>query len=252
MMELTVAQTLVISALFLVIAFLYSSVGHGGASGYLAVLSFFVIAPAEMSSTSLLLNIVVAGIAFVTYVRAGHFSFRLTVPFLLASIPLAFVGGLLKVSPGVYMILLAVALIIAAFRLILHIDSAGPREVPGPPPAAIALPAGGAIGLLSGIVGIGGGIFLSPLMLLMRWADPKRTSATSACFILVNSFAGIAARHLEGTFSVGRFLPFAATAIIGGFLGSRFGALKFSNLMLRRLLAVVLLIAAVKLLWTSL
>jgi uncharacterized membrane protein YfcA len=230
------------------VAFLYSSVGHGGASGYLAVLSLFSFGQREMSSTALTMNIIVAGIAFFAYFRAGHFSLKLILPFLLTSIPLAFVGGSIALPAGSYDALLAAALLVAALRLSLNIES-GTRDAARdtPPPLAVALPVGGGIGLLSGIVGIGGGIFLSPLLLLLRWADPKRTAAASACFILLNSLAGIAARLWQGTFSTGLLLPLLAAALAGGMAGSWLGSKKFSGLTLRRLLAVVLLLAAVKL-----
>ncbi len=237
---------------FLAVAFLYASVGHGGASGYLAVLSLFSLAPKEMSSTALILNLVVAGIAFIMYYRAGQFSMRLTFPFMIGSIPLAFVGGAMTVETSVYSILLGIALIAAAIRLILRVELFSLREENYTfPPLAIALPAGAAIGLISGLVGVGGGIFLSPLILLMRWADPKRTSATSALFIILNSAAGIIGRILNGNFATGSLFPFLLAAAVGGLLGSYWGSRKSSNIALRRILGVALLIATMKLLITA-
>jgi len=251
-MELSLPIMILISFLFLAVAFLYSSVGHGGASGYLAVSSLFALAPNEMATTALLLNILVASIAFVAYYRARYFSPSLTLPFLLSSIPMAFIGGMIYVSTTFYSMLLCIALLFAAFRLIIDINPSQTKIEIVSPNIAVALPVGGAIGLLSGIVGVGGGIFLSPLILLMKWADPKQTSATSACFIVLNSIAGLLGRHFEGNFSLGNFLPFLVAATVGGFLGSRFGAQRFSNLLLRRLLGIVLLIAVIKLLVTAL
>jgi uncharacterized membrane protein YfcA len=251
-MELSLALIFFICGLFFIVAFLYSSVGHGGASGYLAVLSFFAFAPKEMSTTALLINILVASIAFFSYVRAGHFSFKLIFPFLISSIPFAFIGGMIHVSTSIYTFLLSGALLFAAFRLIVHIDSSqSENEEYHVPPLVYSLPVGGGIGLLSGIVGVGGGIFLSPLMLLLRWADPKRTSAASALFIVMNSIAGIVGRQFQGNFAVGNFLPFMAAAVVGGIAGSWWGARKFSNSTLRRLLGIVLIIAAVKLVVTA-
>lgn len=251
-MEIPFLVLLLICCLFTIVAFLYASVGHGGASGYLAILSFFAFAPKEMSTTALLLNILVSGIAFTAYYRAGHFSFKLILPFLITSIPLAFAGGMMHVSPGAYTILLACALAFAAFRLFIQATAThiGTEEYK-PPSVAIALPVGGAVGLLSGIVGVGGGIFLSPVMLLMKWADAKRTSAVSAFFILMNSIAGILGRGVQGNIAVGNFLPFLLAAFVGGIAGSWWGAKKFSNTTLRRLLAVVLVIAAIKLVYTA-
>ncbi|MBI4549061.1 MAG: sulfite exporter TauE/SafE family protein [Ignavibacteriae bacterium] len=251
-MELSLTLTILISILFLIVAFLYASVGHGGASGYLAVLSLFAFQPKEMATTALLLNILVAGIAFSTYYRAGYFTLRLTMPFILSSIPMAFIGGMIDVSTTIYSILLAVALLFAAYRLTITIEQVKTNTTIASLNTSVALPVGGVIGLLSGIVGVGGGIFLSPLMLLMKWADPKQTSATSACFIVLNSIAGLLGRHFEQNFSSGNFLPFVLTAAIGGFFGSRYGTRRFSNLVLRRLLGIVLLIAVIKLLVSAL
>lgn len=249
-MELTLTATLIVCCIFFIVAALYASVGHGGASGYLAVLSLFAVAQKEMSTTALLLNIVVASIALAVYVRAGHFSWKLTFPFLMSSIPLAFLGGMLNVSAKSYSFLLAAALLFASYRLIIHIE-AKEHTSQTSPSLMITLFAGAIIGLVSGIVGVGGGIFLSPLILLMGWATAKQTSATSAFFIVVNSIAGLLGRHLEGNFVVGNFLPFLIAAILGGVLGSQLGATKFSSLWLRRILGIVLITAALKLILTS-
>ncbi|MBI5022375.1 MAG: sulfite exporter TauE/SafE family protein [Ignavibacteriales bacterium] len=244
---------LLISLIFFIIAVLYSSVGHGGASGYLAVLSFMAFKPDEMASTALLVNIVVAGIAFYSYFRSGYYSAKLTIPFLLTSIPLSFIGGMLSVPKNYYGVLLALALIVASLRLVIKSETVTAGEpIYKKPHPIIALPAGGLIGFISGIVGVGGGIFLSPIILLMKWADPKFTAATAALFIVVNSISGIGGRIIDGRFSTAAFMPFMAAAILGGFVGSIWGAKKFSNQTLRRLLGVVLIIAAIKLLIASL
>lgn len=233
----------VIAAVFFV-AVLYSSVGHGGASGYLAVMALFSIAAATASTGALVLNVLVAGTAWAAFRRAGHFQWSLTWPFLLGSVPLAFAGGLLKTSEPVFKALLAFALACAALRMFL--PDRTPDEVRGvrPLPAAWI---GGGIGMLSGIVGVGGGIFLSPLMILMRWAEPKAVAATSACFIVINSVAALAARFVKGGLETSIQLPWVAAAFAGGLLGSRLGARRLGTVWLRRLLGVVLLIAAVKL-----
>ncbi|MBI1803274.1 MAG: sulfite exporter TauE/SafE family protein [Ignavibacteriae bacterium] len=247
-MEFPLISVLLICGLFFLVALLYSSVGHGGASGYLAVMSLFAMTPKEMASTALILNILVAGISLIAYIRAGHFSFRLSLPFLILSIPLAFIGGMSHVSTTIYVVLLTIALVAAAVRLIVQFEQlSGLKNYSAPAPIA-AVPVGGAIGFISGVVGVGGGIFLSPLMLLLRWADPKKTAATSAFFIVANSCAGIAGRISQGNFSATTSLPFLIAAVVGGLLGARWGATRFSNLTLRRLLGLALMIAAVKLL----
>lgn len=229
------------------VALLYSSVGHGGASGYLAVLALFGFTPDEMRSSALLLNLLVAGVAFANYFRAGHFERRLFWPFALSSIPFAFIGGRSTAPPKVYAALLAAALAFAAFRLIMPSPETG-RTDNSPPSAPLALALGAAIGLLSGLVGVGGGIFLSPLMILLGWADARRTAAVSAAFIWVNSAAGLLgqasrfASHQPLT-----LWPLALAALAGGLIGSRAGARSFTPLLLRRVLGVVLLTAALKL-----
>jgi len=243
---------LVVLSLVFFVAALYSSVGHGGASGYLAVLSFFAVAPSVMSSTALVLNILVAGVALVAYHRAGHLSFRFAWPFIVLSIPAAFVGGWLHVSDQIYHVILAAVLLVAAYRLAMAVTPGENPTESKNPSLVTALSLGGGIGLLSGIVGVGGGIFLSPVVILMRWAETKKTSALSALFIVVNSAAGLGGRFLKGGFEIGEFLPLVFVAFLGGLIGSHYGANRLSGFILRRLLAVVLLIAAVKLTLTTL
>ena len=239
-----------LAAFILLIAVLYSSVGHGGASGYLAALSFFTFAAAEMSTTALVLNLLVAGMGTVNFWRSGQLSFRLTLPFLVTSVPAAFLGGALGVPSRTYESILAGVLIFAAVRLLLP-DSrrrlAMPMAGPGLP---VALLAGAGIGLVSGIVGVGGGIFLSPLMILMGWADPRRTAASSALFILANSASGLVGRAANGHLELGGLLLLALVAFPGGLLGSYIGARWLPSLWLRRLLGAVLLVASTRLVLT--
>jgi len=232
------------------ISFLYASVGHGGASGYLALLSFFTIAPHEMATSALCLNLLVAGLAFRAFWKAGYFSPDLTWPFIVASIPCAFIGGFLPVSTPLYKLLLALTLSAAAFRLMVYIPKGQDYSYLAIPKLAVALPTGGAIGLLSGMVGVGGGIFLSPLLLLKGWADPKRIAATSAIFILANSAAGLLGRWIGGQMQIGTLFPMVIAALFGGWLGARLGANHFSGITLRRLMGLVLVIAVFKLLLT--
>ncbi len=250
-MEFSLAQTWLLASLVFLIAALYSSVGHGGASGYLAILALFAVPPAQMATTALMLNVLVAGIASISYIRAGHFSFRLFGPFAVISIPLAFVGGMIEVSAPLYYVLLAIALLVAAIRLFLSLSSAKDAEEVRRMPLAVSLPVGGGIGLLSGIVGIGGGIFLSPVMLLLKWATAKQTAATAAVFILMNSLAGLGGRAVRSDlYLLPTILPLVA-AFAGGLLGSYWGARRFSSLSLRRVLALVLAFAAAKLILKS-
>ncbi len=229
--------------LFLVAA-LYGTVGHGGASGYLAVMALASVAPAVMKPTALTLNLAVSLIGTVLFFRAGHFAWRLFWPFAVTSIPFAFLGGRLDVPTHVFKLLLAFALGFAALRLLLP---APKNEELRPAPIIWVLVAGALMGVLSGLIGVGGGIFLTPLLLLMRWADTKTAAAVSAPFIFVNSAAGLAGHaasldHLPSTW------PWlAAVVVAGGFIGARWGAGSARATQLRPALALVLAVACVKL-----
>ena len=237
--------SLTLITLIFLVAVVYASVGHGGASGYLAAMSLLAYAPMQMASSALLLNLLVAGTACLMFWRAGHGSLSLLCPFLAGSVPGAFIGGWLPVSSRMYGWLLAAALLVAAVRLCLPTtQTAGHSTHPSLP---IAVLVGAGIGVISGIIGVGGGIFLSPLMILLHWADPKRTAAASAGFIVVNSAAGLAGRLVAGRLVIGPMLPLVAAAFVGGVIGSRLGANHFSSVWLRRLLAGVLIVAAGKL-----
>ncbi len=229
-------------------ALLYSSVGHAGASGYLAALALFGVSPAVMKPTALSLNILVAAIAFAMFYRAGCFSWPLLRPFALGAVPFAFIGGAVTLPGAAYRVLVGVVLIYAAARMFLTIRR--PQPAIGPVPFIPAVGLGMVIGLLSGLVGVGGGIFLSPILLFMGWADAKTTSGTSAAFILVNSVAGLLG-HASSVASVPGEIPFwAAAAAAGGLIGSRYGSARFTGPTIRRLLSLVLLIAGLKMMFT--
>lgn len=239
----------ILSLLIFAAGLIYSSVGHAGASGYLAAMALFGLAPEVMKPTALFLNILVATIAAVQFFRAGFFTWSVFWPFAVTSIPFAFIGGALSFSGSVYKQVLGLILLFAAYRLFQYrqFAIAGATK---PLPVHIAALFGAGIGLLSGAIGIGGGIFLSPLLLFMGWAGTKQTAGVSAAFILVNSVAGIAG-HLASV----KFLPsdiylFAIAAVLGGTIGSHLGSKKFANPVLYSLLAVVLLIAGAKLMLT--
>jgi uncharacterized membrane protein YfcA len=238
-----------LALLILLAATLYSSVGHGGASGYLAAMALFGLAPAQMKPTALCLNILVASIATFRFYRAGCFSWPLLWPFAVASIPLAYVGGAITLPTGVYKQIVGVTLLYAAFRLCFYTQAKADRRETRRAPVALAILLGALIGFLSGLTGVGGGIFLSPLLLLMGWADTRRTAGVSAAFILVNSIVG-----LLGNFSNVQMLPhalpyFALAAVAGGLVGSGFGSRRLASMSIRRLLAVVLLVAGVKMIF---
>jgi uncharacterized membrane protein YfcA len=238
-------ETVALAAGLLVVAFLYASVGHGGASGYLAVMALAGIAPAAMKPTALVLNLVVAGIGSIQFARAGYFRWRKFWPFALGSIPFAFVGGVLKLPVGPYKVLVGAVLLLSAARLLFtaHRSATGERA----PPIALAIPLGAVLGFVSGITGIGGGIFLSPILLLLGWASPRETAAVSAVFIVANSGAGLAG-HLASLEAVPTSVLLWAPAVAaGGILGSSLGSRRLPDVSIRRLLAIVLLLAGAKL-----
>jgi uncharacterized protein len=242
-------QVTLLAVLILAAAILYSSVGHAGASGYLAAMALVGVAPDVMKPTALALNILVATIATARYSRAGYFSWAGLWPFAIGSIPLAFVGGVITLPGYLYKPAVGLVLFYAAYRLF-RSTVGGTQEAPDKGISVPTLPAvawGGGIGLLSGLTGTGGGIFLSPLLLFTGWAGTRPTSGTSAAFILVNSVAGLA-----GSYSSVQNLPdalpvWAVAAGVGGLIGSELGSRKLQNDGIRRALAAVLVIAGLKL-----
>ena len=229
------------------VAILYSSVGHAGASGYIAVMSILSVAPASIKPTALILNILVASIGTFQYWRAGHFSWRLFWPFALLSVPLAFVGGYVNLPTHTFKVIVGIILLCSAVLLLLR----PPGETNAvEPPRPLAITFGAGIGLLSGLTGTGGGIFLTPLLLFMHWAKAKPAAAVSALFILLNSISGLAG-NMSSTRQFPTFaLVLVAAAGIGGVVGSYYGSRRFDPVLIKRALAVVLLIAGTKLILT--
>jgi uncharacterized protein len=230
----------------LVVAFLYSSVGHAGASGYIAVMSLMGLSPQMIKPTALTLNIIVALITTFQFYRAGHFSWRLFWPFAVLAIPCAFLGGYLHLPSTAFDIVVGIVLLFSAFRFLLP---QAHEEKAHLPTIATALPVGAVLGFLAGLTGTGGGIFLTPLLLWKKWAIVKQAAGVSALFILVNSVSG-----LVGNVASTAYLPsfvwiLAACAVVGGGIGSYCGSRCFHHQWIKRLLAIVLLIAGAKLLF---
>ncbi len=246
-MELS--ASILLPALIFLAAILYASVGHGGASGYLAVMALFGIAPQVMRPTALTLNILVSLIALIKFYRAGCFSWRLFLPFALTSVPLAFVGGSIVLPTTIYKPIVGLVLIYAAIRLFFSAKSARLSEL-RPMNLPLAVLFGALIGLLSGLTGVGGGIFLSPLLVFMRWGDVRQTAGVAAAFIFVNSIAGLIG-HLSVVSELPSFIPvWAVAAVAGGWLGAEYGSKRLGNPTLRQLLAVVLVIAGLKMIFS--
>ena len=237
----------ILAGLIFVAAMLYSSVGHAGASGYLAAMALFGLAPDVMKPTALVLNILVASITTVRFYRAGCFSWSRLWPFAIGSIPASFIGGALSLPTEIYKPLVGVVLWIGAARLAWpgKIEPAEPKPVPLGPGVLWGV----SIGLLSGLTGTGGGIFLSPLLLFAGWAATRQTGGVSAAFILLNSLAGLAGR-LTTMGQLPAALPvWALAATAGGLLGASLGSRRLAPARFRQLLALVLVIAGAKLLF---
>lgn len=227
-------------------AVLYALVGHGGASAYLAIMALAGFAPAEMKPVALLLNVVVASIGTYKYVRAGYFDARLLLLFALFSLPLAYLGGTLVLPEDWFKPLVGGVLLFAAWRMLAPSLARGDIEAKPAPLAGIAL-SGGTIGFLSGLTGVGGGIFLSPVLLLMGWATTRVTSGVAAAFILLNSLAGLAGYLAHSPLPERDITAWALAVAAGGWIGAEIGSRRIAPHWIRRLLAVVLAIAGTKL-----
>lgn len=245
-MNLTILS-LFLACLF-VVGFLYSSVGHGGASGYLATMALFSVSPELMKSSALLLNVAVSSIAFFQYYRGGHFRWEKFWPFALTSIPMAFIGARIPLSDSLYRKLLAACLILVIIRLVWQWRA---KETDSQPiPLAGGLLVGAIIGLLSGMIGMGGGILLSPLMLLFHWAKVKETAASSALFILANSISGLIGLFSQGFRPEPQIFTWIAAGVLGGLFGSYLGSHRFPTQTLNYLLATSVVLACIKLMLT--
>lgn len=240
------AETLIILALF-VVAILYSSVGHGGASGYLAVMAFLSVASNVTKPTALILNVFVASIGAFQFYRAGYFDWKVFAPFATASVPMAFLGGMISLPTQIYRPILGLILLFAAFRLAWNFKTEKPIVAPS---VWLALIIGAIIGFLSGLVGVGGGIFLTPVLLLTNWTETKKAAGISAMFILVNSISGLLGSYAQISNLSANVWFWITAAIIGGTIGSTLGSKYFDSLTLRRVLASVLLIASFKMFFT--
>jgi uncharacterized protein len=241
------ADIIFLSLFIGVIAFLYSSVGHAGASGYIAVMALWGLQVGEIRPTALILNILVASITAFQFWEAGHFSWKLFWPFALLSIPAAYFGGYLQLSAPVLKMIIGLVLLFSAVRLFFR--RGDPPQI-APPSLPTSIGVGAGIGFLSGLTGTGGGIFLTPTLLFFKWAHIRQAAAVSALFILVNSISG-----LVGYFTSTHYLPalgimVGPAAVIGGVLGSRLGSRRFPVRTISLMLATVLVIAGAKLIFT--
>lgn len=233
-----------LAASIFVVAILYASVGHGGASGYLAVMALFSLQPEALKPTALLLNIVVAGVGTYLYCTAGQFSWRIFWPFVITSIPASFLGGMFHLPPQLYRPVLGLVLFYAAWRLFVR---RRPDEYDARPPGlALAMSVGGVLGFASGLIGVGGGIFLSPLMILLRWARVREVSGIAAMFILVNSISGLLG-HMSSLQHIPGYAPaLAGMALVGGSIGALCGSRHLPAAAILKVMSVMMVLAGGK------
>ena len=231
-----------------VMAILYSSVGHGGASGYLAAMALFGLEPAMMKPAALTMNIFVTVLVLWRFSRTGPFNWRLFLPFAVASVPMAFIGGAHTINSSVYRVLVGLALLLAMWRLLWEGNDSDDIQTPV---LWVALPVGAVLGLVSGLTGVGGGIFLSPLLLLFHWTSMRGSVAIAAAFILLNSIAGLAGYVSTATHWPAGIPVLVVTAMLGGLIGAELGARRLAPTHLRKVLAVVLAVAGAKMIATA-
>lgn len=238
---------LLLSSGMLVAAFFYASVGHGGASAYIAAMAIAGIAPAEMRPVALQLNVLVSAIATLKFYRAGHFQWGLLWPFAIASIPAAYLGGAIALPGNAYKVLVGLVLLYAGWQLWWSARAGEELRPQRRIPALLAMAIGGVLGVLSGLTGVGGGIFLSPILLLFGWAGTKQTSAVAAPFILVNSLSALAAGFVRNPVAPPDYAWWLMVAVLfGGWAGAEYGSRRFANPRIRQLLALVLAVAGGK------
>ncbi len=240
---------LILIPLIFLAALLFSSVGHGGASGYLAAMALVGVAPEQMRPAALVLNIFVASIAVFKFHRAGAFSWALFLPLGVASIPAAFIGGTLSLPSHIYKPIIGVVLLLAAWHIYRHakrLDNDTLNKVS----VLVLLGVGAGLGFLSGLTGIGGGVFLSPLLLFFKWGETKVISGVAAAFILVNSISGLIG-ILQKAPIISSVLPYwVLAAVLGGLIGAEYGSRRLANPSIRMLLALVLLLAGSKMIFS--
>lgn len=233
---------------FFIIALLYSSVGHGGATGYLAILSLTKLPANEIATTALVLNVLTATVSLLFFIESKQFKWKVCAPLLAASIPAAFAGGMISIQKG-YFLLLAIVLLVTAGKMFYDsFHKPAEEQETKPINYTQALGIGAGLGFLSGMAGIGGGVFLSPVLLFLNWTTVKQTSATSAVFIICNSLSGLIGRAATDRLEFGAIMPYLVASFIGAVAGSFLGSKKLQNNILRRALAAVLLVAVCKLL----
>ncbi len=233
--------------LFFIVALLYSSVGHGGASGYLALFAIFGIVSPYLAPIALTLNVIVASTSFSMYKREGYFSARLLLPFIVTSIPAAFIGGWIQITDELFALLLGLILLLTGIRMLFFPKIGQKTDVTDKTIWMLGIPIGLVLGGIAGMIGIGGGVFLSPIILMLGWADVKRTAAVASAFIVLNSVSGLTGHVIRGNVMLEPLLLIGGFVVAGGLLGSYMGAKLVTQRQLQIALGIVLVIASLKL-----
>jgi uncharacterized membrane protein YfcA len=235
--------------LFFVIAIAYASVGFGGGSAYIAAMVLVGLSYQLVPQSALVCNLLVSAGGVWHFSRAGHFDWRRLLPFMVLSVPMAFLGGRVQVSQHVFVLLLGCSLLVAGTRLLLPSPQQRHRSLSIRIAWLAGVPIGAGLGFLAGVVGIGGGVFLAPLLLITGWATPKQAAAAAAVFILLNSSAGLAGQFAKGWMLDGMVVPLALAAMLGGQIGSRLGARRMTPVTVRRVLASLVVMVSLRVLW---
>ena len=241
---------LILTVLIFAFAVLYSSVGHAGATGYQAAMAIMGVAPPVMKISALVLNIPVAIIGTIRFARAGCLPWRLLWPFAVASVPAAYIGGMLTLPSLLFKQAIGLMLFLAAAKLIIQ-PVTDKSETTSPPPLYLSLPVGAGIGLLAGLTGTGGGVLLTPILLFMRWAKTREAAGVSVAFILLNSISGLVGQRNKIELLPSTIWLWLAAVGVGGLIGTQLGTRYLAVPAMRRLLGVVLVIAALKLVWSE-
>ncbi len=236
---------------FLLVAFVYAAAGFGGGSAYLAVLAMTAIPFQALPQIALVCNVVVTLGGVWHFYRGGHLTIKRVLPFFVLSIPLAYVGGQIEIGQQAFYVLLGGALVAAGAWMLIPRRRIAVRPLSTRQEWVFGLFLGAILGLLSGVTGIGGGVYLAPLLVLTGWTTPKQTAATASLFILVNSAAGLAGHLVKSVYIGWTIVPLVAAALIGGQIGSRVGSYRLSGVAVQRLLAAIIIVVGVRSLWKA-
>lgn len=242
-MDITLSSPYLLAFLFFIVAFMYSSVGLGGGSSYTALMAIFGMSTLAIPMISLSLNLFVTSVVSFNFIRHKHGRLKLIMPFLISSIPMAYVGGALQLSKEIFYWALMLSLVFVAIRIYFWQNTTIKLNIGQTGKLIISLIAGSILGLVSGIVGIGGGIYLVPLIIILGLGTEKEAATCGAIFIWLNSFSGLISRMQYNSIDLFNYIPLIVAVLAGGILGSFMGAIKFSPKVMQKILGVIIIVA---------